>query len=122
MESLWKATCRMPEFPTFEGEKSTDVLIIGGGITGILTAYFLHQKGVNYILVEKGRLCSSTTENTTAEITVQHGLIYNKLIKNFGTEKTAEYLKANQTALLNQDRLLCKMVHYHYSERNMPIK
>lgn len=53
MESLWKATCRMPEFPTFEGEKSTDVLIIGGGITGILTAYFLHQKGVNYILVEK---------------------------------------------------------------------
>lgn len=105
MESLWKATCRMPEFPTFEGEKSTDVLIIGGGITGILTAYFLHQKGVDYILVEKGRLCSSTTENTTAKITVQHGLIYNKLIKNFGTEMTAEYLKANQTAFNEYEEL-----------------
>lgn len=105
MESLWKATCKMPEFPTLNGEKSTDVLIIGGGITGILTAYFLQQKGVDYILVEKGRLCSSTTENTTAKITVQHGLIYNKLIKNFGTEKAAAYLKANQTAFNRYEEL-----------------
>lgn len=105
MKSLWKATCNMPEFPALDSDKSTDVLIIGGGITGILTAYMLQEKGVDYILVEKDRLCSNTTENTTAKITVQHGLIYSKLIKNFGTEKTAAYLKANQTAFDKYEEL-----------------
>lgn len=105
MKSLWKTTCNMPEFPALDSDKSTDVLIIGGGITGILTAYMLQEKGVDYILVEKDRLCSNTTENTTAKITVQHGLIYSKLIKNFGTEKTAAYLKANQTAFDKYEEL-----------------
>ncbi len=98
MESLWKATCKMPEFPALDTDKKTDVLIIGGGITGILTAYFLQQKGIDYILVEKGRICSSTTENTTAKITIQHGFVYNKLINNFGIEKAKLYMQANQLA------------------------
>lgn len=105
MKSLWSATCEMPKFPALEGDKHTDVLIIGGGITGILTAYFLEQKGVDYILVEKGRICSNTTENTTAKITVQHGLVYSKLAKNFGAETASVYLKANQTAFDKYEEL-----------------
>lgn len=98
MNSLWRATCKMPAFPALDGDKNTDVLIIGGGITGLLTAHFLQQKGIDYILLEKNRICSNTTENTTAKITIQHGLIYNKLINNFGLEKAKLYMKANQMA------------------------
>ncbi len=105
MKSLWSATCEMPEFSALNTDKSTDVLIIGGGIAGILTAYFLQQRGVDYILVEKGRICQNTTGNTTAKITVQHGLIYSKLINNFGTEYARQYLSANQEALKKYEEL-----------------
>ena len=45
-ESVWEQTASLPQFPRLEGDLRTDVLIIGGGIAGILTAYFLHQSGV----------------------------------------------------------------------------
>ena len=98
MRSLWKATASLPEFPELVGDVRTDVLIIGGGIAGILTAYLLHEKGVKYALVEKGRICSGTTGNTTAKITFQHGLIYDKILKSDGTEAARKYLAANRAA------------------------
>ena len=98
MRSLWKATASLPEFPELVGDVRTDVLIIGGGIAGILTAYLLHEKGVRYVLVEKGRICSGTTGNTTAKITFQHGLIYDKILKSDGTEAARKYLEANRAA------------------------
>lgn len=52
MDSIWSKTAEMPEFPALEGEEKTDVLIVGGGIAGILCAYFLQQAGVDYILAE----------------------------------------------------------------------
>lgn len=98
MRSLWKATASPPEFPELVGDVRTDVLIIGGGIAGILTAYLLHEKGIKYVLVEKGRICSGTTGNTTAKITFQHGLIYDKILKSDGTEAARKYLAANRAA------------------------
>ena len=99
MYSLWKETINMPEFEPLSGDIKTDVLIIGGGITGILCAYTLKQAGVDYMLVEADRICSGVSQNTTAKITSQHGLIYHKLLRRFGTEKTRMYLEANQLAL-----------------------
>ncbi|MDE7250847.1 MAG: FAD-dependent oxidoreductase, partial [Lachnospiraceae bacterium] len=76
----------------------TEVLIIGGGIAGILTAYFLQEKGVPYMLVEKDKICGQATGNTTAKITFQHGLIYDKLLRSTGIEKAKIYLQANKAA------------------------
>ncbi len=47
MESIWQKSTELPSFPKLSGSMDTDVLIIGGGIAGILTAYFLKQSGVN---------------------------------------------------------------------------
>ena len=88
----------MPEFPKLDKDVKTDVLIIGGGIAGILTSYFLHQNGVKYVLIEKDKICSGTTQNTTAKITFQHGLIYQKIFKSDGIEATQKYLNANRLA------------------------
>ena len=41
MSSIWAESEKLPEFPTLEGSVKTDVLIIGGGIAGILCAYFM---------------------------------------------------------------------------------
>ncbi len=99
MNSLWSKTANMPDFEALSGDAKTDVLIVGGGITGILCAYMLKEAGVDYMLVEANRICSGVTKNTTAKITSQHGFMYHKLLKRFGTEKAAMYLQANQLAL-----------------------
>lgn len=98
MKSIWQEYCHLPEFPQLKKDVKTDVLIIGGGIAGILTAYHLHRAGVKYILVEKGRICGCTTQNTTAKITYQHGLIYHKISESNSTEAAKMYLKANKSA------------------------
>ena len=69
LKSLWESNCVMPEYGQLKKDIKTDVLIIGGGAAGLLTAYFLDKSGVNYILVEKGRICGGVTKNTTAKIT-----------------------------------------------------
>ena len=81
MESIWTLSSSLPSFPSLEGDRKTDVLIIGGGIAGILCAKALQEAGVNYILLESGRICSGVTKNTTAKITSQHGLVYHKAWK-----------------------------------------
>ncbi len=98
MRSLWHDTANLPRFPTLEGDVKTDVLIIGGGICGILTGYFLGDRGIDCIIVEKDTICGKTTGNTTAKITYQHGLIYDKLLKNCGITAAKLYLQANKAA------------------------
>ena len=99
MISVWSDSTNFSAFKQLKKNIKTDVLIIGGGITGILCAYMLEQAGVDYVLVEANKLCSGITQNTTAKITMQHGLVYHKLIKRFGLEKTRMYLHAHEAAL-----------------------
>ncbi len=99
MKSFWKENTDLPKFSKLDKNIKTDVLIIGGGISGILCAYFLKEASINYVLVESDTICNGITRNTTAKISIQHGLIYNKLIREFGLEKAKLYLEANKKAL-----------------------
>ena len=98
-KSVWEESVKLSKFEKLSGDVKTDVLVIGGGICGILCAYFLKQSGIDCILVEGQRILSGISKNTTAKITAQHGLIYSKLIKSFGKEKAQMYLSANRNAL-----------------------
>lgn len=99
MHSVWLETAALPKFEQLERNRKTDVLIIGGGMAGVLCAYLLKQKGADVCLVEANEICSGITKNTTAKITSQHGLIYYKMLRKLGEEKTRMYLDANQNAL-----------------------
>lgn len=105
MNSLWTEHVELPHFHSLEGNLKTDVLIIGGGMAGILCAYMLEQNGVDYALVEGKNIASGITKDTTAKITAQHGLIYQKLLKSVGVEKAQMYLEANQCAVENYAKL-----------------
>ena len=99
MESIWLDKTKILKNKKLNGKVKTNILIIGGGIAGILCAYMFDNMGLDYTLVEAGRICNGVTKDTTAKITLQHRLIYNKLIKMFGYESAKVYLKANQKAI-----------------------
>ena len=103
--SLWEENSDLPSFDTLEGEADTDVLIVGGGISGILCAYKLRELGIDYILVEADKICRKTTAKTTAKITSQHGLIYSRLIREFNRDYAKAYYEANEQALKDYRKL-----------------
>lgn len=117
MNSVWSDTASIPNKEPIRQDVRTDVLIVGGGMAGILCAYHLQQVGVSYVLVEADTICSGITKNTTAKITSQHGLIYDKLIRQFGVEQAQMYLQANQSAL-DEYRRLCENIDCDFEEKD----
>lgn len=111
MESLWRQqTGRIkPHLRMEQGiirESHWDVVVIGAGMAGILTAYFLQKQGKKVLIVEAGTIASGQTERTTAKITSQHGLKYTGLVRNVGEEKAKLYARANEQAIAQYARLV----------------
>lgn len=117
MDSLWTKTVSLPEFPALEGGIETGVLIVGGGMAGVLCAWQLARAGADCVLVEADRVGGGITKNTTAKITAQHGLIYDKLVSQYGEETAGLYLRANLEAGVRY-RELCRDIDCDYEELN----
>lgn len=117
IDSIWTRTARLPRFKGLEGDLKTDVLVIGGGITGLLCTWMLKQAGVDCALVEAERICGGTTGGTTGKITAQHALVYRKLIREFGPEAAGLYRQA-QEASLERYRALCREIDCDFEERD----
>ncbi len=117
MKSVWSEKSDFPSFPVLERDINIEVLIVGGGIVGLLCALKLKEAGIDCILVESEKICSGITQNTTAKITVQHGLIYSKLIKQRGKDVARLYLEANENALAEYKRL-CDNIDCDFTERD----
>ena len=117
MGSIWETGANIRRFPRLERDADTDLLIIGGGMAGVLTAYMLEKAGVDYMLCEAETIGSGTTKNTTAKITSQHGLIYSKLIREFGAQIAKPYYRANEEAI-DAYRLLCKSIDCDFEQRD----
>lgn len=117
MDSIWLKNSQKPNFKSLNGDIRTDVLIIGGGITGILTAYMLKESGIDYILAEADEICSKTTQNTTAKITLSHSIIYHKIFKKYGEEKARLYY-LSQKAAVDKYFALTKKIDCDFKEKN----
>lgn len=99
MNSLWLENINFPKLQKLDKNLSTDVCIIGGGITGITLGYKLKKENIPFVLIEKDRVSSKSSGHTTAKITSQHGLIYNYLEKAYSLNFAKDYLNANQDAI-----------------------
>ncbi|WP_407269914.1 FAD-dependent oxidoreductase [Radiobacillus sp. PE A8.2] len=98
-ESYWRESVEIPSFESLKENIHVDVGIVGGGITGITTAYLLVKQGLKVALLDSGKLLNGTTGHTTAKITAQHGLIYDELIQHLGEEKASMYYQTNSQAI-----------------------
>jgi len=99
MNSIWSATTKMPVFPALNQDLHVDTLVIGGGLTGLLCGFFLHEQNADYAIIEQHTIAGHVTANTTAKITIQHGLIYSNLLRYQGKEIAEGYYMANAEAL-----------------------
>ncbi|MGM9638747.1 MAG: FAD-dependent oxidoreductase [Butyricicoccaceae bacterium] len=90
---------RAPACPVPLDGRQVENIVIGGGMAGVLTAYFLHKSGREVILLEAETLGSGQTGGTTAKITCQHGLLYHRLIDTFGLARARQYADANRRAI-----------------------
>ena len=117
MSSIWEKTAQLPKFEPLHRDVHADVLVIGGGLAGLLCAYELSRAGVHCVLAEAGQLCGGVTGNTTAKLTVQHGLVFHKLLRRFGRERTRAYLDANLAAL-ERIRDICLDIPCDFEEKS----
>lgn len=101
MNSYWEEERKNHDlFEEIKEDKKVSVCIIGGGLTGLQTAYNLSDK-LDVVILEKDRICGSTSGKTTGKITSQHGVFYDYLIDSQSKEFAKMYLEANEKAIQN---------------------
>lgn len=106
--SLWQSTVEQAEGKTLQGPLHAQAVVIGGGLTGVLCAYLLKEKGVTPVILEAERVASGVTAYTTGKITAQHSLIYDQLIRQQGEAKARDYLYANLDAAQKFKEIILK--------------
>ena len=107
MNSYWISSTKNLEYSNnLDDNYCADVCIVGAGICGLSTAYYLSKNGVKVIVVDKTTIGEKTSGHTTAKITLQHGLIYNYLINTFNLDFASNYYKANKKAISNIKRIV----------------
>ncbi|HET7898300.1 MAG TPA: FAD-dependent oxidoreductase, partial [Flavisolibacter sp.] len=97
--SLWQDTTPEPFTGSREpGSVTYDVLIAGGGITGVTTALMLQKRGKKCIIAEAHTLCFGTTGGTTSHINTFLDTGYHIIREKFGTEATQLVAKATNAS------------------------
>lgn len=95
-QSLWLRSNEDFSFPSVNQSMKCDICIIGGGISGIYTAYSLAKEGYQVVLIEAlPQFAKGTTAYSTGKLTVQHNLIYSKL----SIEDGKIYYEVNKQAI-----------------------
>jgi len=97
--SLWIDTTTAPDRSGAPVPRTADVVVIGAGIAGLTVACRLAEAGRDVLVLEADRVAAGVSGNTTAKLTAQHGLRYDRLRRRKGESAIAEYAAAQLEAL-----------------------
>ena len=107
MSSLWIETTKDDiSFNELNQNKEIDICVIGAGLFGLTTAYYLSKNGKKVVVIEKDKIGEKVSGNTTGKITSQHGLFYDHLIADYGKSFAQKYLEANEEAISNIKKII----------------
>jgi len=97
--SIWRALARPSAFGMLQGDLETDVLVIGGGITGVTLALLLAEQGRRCVLLEADEVGSGTTGNSTGNlyVTLSQGL--SSIVKHWGEDVAREVVAERRSAM-----------------------
>lgn len=96
--SIW-IQGKVKDYPALNQDIDCDVLIIGGGMSGLCCAYHLKDEGMNIVLVEADKIGYGASGRSTGKVSSQHGFNYQKIYQKHGKEKTKRYYDLNQQAI-----------------------
>lgn len=95
----WIASTKETDYPALTEDLNIDAAIVGGGMTGITLAWLLKREGFRVAIIDAGKIASGTSGHTTAKITSQHNLIYDKILNSLGREHAKQYADSNEFAI-----------------------
>ncbi len=113
--SLWEKYIDKKTFKSLEKDIKVDTLIIGGGITGLTTLYYLRNFNFSIALVDASQIGLGITKNTTGKLTFLQGAVYTDLVKNVGKKTAIKYLQSQKYAIslikeiINQEKIDCDL-------------
>ena len=97
-QSYWQKTSKKKIGKKIETDIATDIVIIGGGLSGVALAYQLKDSPYQVIVVDKDELGSHTSGHTTAKVTTLHSTLYRDITKHYDIHQAYLYYKSNQQA------------------------
>jgi NADH dehydrogenase FAD-containing subunit len=102
MTSLWLADRvdrPLPPNPLDEADRSADVVVVGAGITGLITAVLLARASRDVMVLEALTAGAGTTGNTTAKISLLQGIKLSKIVGRHGVKTAQQYVQGNLEGL-----------------------
>ncbi|MCV7261364.1 FAD-dependent oxidoreductase [Mycobacterium shimoidei] len=101
--SLWLAGRNRSDASTHPGQPSADVVVVGAGITGLITAVLLARAGKDVLVLEARTAGAVTTGNTTGKISLLQGTMLSQIVARHGPGLARDYVQGNREG---QDWLL----------------
>ncbi len=98
-KGLWIEKAERTQYEKLEGEESAEVVVIGGGISGLTTAYLLKKQGINVKLLEGNKIAYGTSGKNTGKITSLHSLCYQNIKTIYGKEFAFKYGQGNEKGI-----------------------
>lgn len=98
-QSYWQKTTKHKKQNVVQTDMATDIVIIGGGLSGVSLAYQLKDSSKQVIVLEQDELGSHTSGHTTAKLTTLHGTLYQQIEAHYDIHQAYLYYKSNEEAL-----------------------
>ncbi len=99
-QSLWlKAVPTAAGYPQLDRDRTVDVAVLGGGITGLTTALLLAHRGAQVAVIEADRVGGGVTGNNTAKVTALQSTVYSALQRTQGRQAAADYAAGSMAAV-----------------------
>ena len=95
----WELKRSAKKFPALKESIHADVCIIGGGLTGVLSAYLLQETGLSVVLIERDSIGSGATGATTAFFTNVIDTDYVDLIALIGKARAGQVATSHSRAI-----------------------
>ncbi len=111
-ESIWIQGIRPKVLPPLKKRIKADILIVGGGLAGISTAFELAKKETNkkIVLIERDKVGFGSSSNTTGKLTYLQELNLSKIEGTFGSSAADLYLQSQKEAIATVQK---NVLDYH---------